>query len=176
MKDLVRLRTSLKEEIEILLNAQAKIEAEASQKYLAMAAWLDRNAYEKTAEYLYKQSEEERAHFLKIFKYLTEVGGTAITPVIGEVQQEFASFKEVFEIALQNEIAVTNSINKLVAKCRQEHDYATEDFMMWYVKEQREEERNARRALELFDLIDESAAGKFALDKEIAKIGAVAAE
>jgi ferritin len=45
--------------------------------------------------------------------------------------------------------------------------------MMWYVKEQREEERNARRALELFELIDEdSATGKFQLDKEIAKIGA----
>jgi ferritin len=68
---------------------------------------------------------------------------------------------------------VTNAINKIVAKCREENDYATEQFMMWYVVEQREEEKNARRALELFDLIDvESATGKFALDKEIGKIGA----
>ncbi|MFC0185948.1 ferritin [Pseudarcicella hirudinis] len=171
MKDLVRLRTSLKEEIEIVLNAQAKMEAEASQKYLAMASWLDRSGYEKTAEYLYKQAEEEREHFLKIFKYITEVGGTALTPTIGDVQQDFVSFKNVFELALQNEIAVTNAINKIVAKCREVNDYATEEFMMWFVKEQREEERNARRALELFELIDESAAGKFTLDKEIAKIG-----
>ncbi len=174
MKDLLRTNSSLHEGIEKLLNIQAKIESDASNKYLAMASWLDRNGYANTADYLYKQSEEERQHFLKIFKYITEMGGIAITPTVGEVQQEFRTFKEVFEIALQNEIAVTNAINKIVAKCRTENDYATEEFMMWYVREQREEEINARRALELFELIDEnSASGKFELDKEIAKIGAV---
>lgn len=172
MKNLLRLRTSLKEEIEIILNAQCKMEAEASQKYLAMASWLDRNGFAKSAGYLYAQAEEEREHFLKIFKYITEVGGTAITPILGEVAQDYPSFKSVFEAALQSEIAVSNAINKIVAKCREVNDYATEDFMMWYVTEQREEEKNARRALELFDLIDsESATGKFVLDKEIAKIG-----
>ena len=88
MKDLIRLRTSLKEEMEIALNAQCKMEAEASQKYLAMASWLDRNGFLKSAGYLYKQAEEEREHFLKIFRYINEVGGVAITPTIGEVQQE----------------------------------------------------------------------------------------
>lgn len=172
MKDLLRLRTSLKEEIEIALNAQCKLESEASQKYLAMASFLDRNGFEKSAEYLYNQAEEEREHFLKIFKYITEVGGTAITPMVGEVPQEYPTLKSVFEAALQSEIGVTNAINKIVSKCREVNDYATEEFMMWYVKEQREEEKNARRALELFDLIDvDSATGKFVLDKEIAKIG-----
>lgn len=172
MKDLLRTNTSLNEAIEKLLNTQAKIESDASNKYLAMASWLDRNGYAQTANYMYNQAEEERMHFLKIFKYTNEAGGIAITPTIPEVQQEFASFKDVFEIALQNEIAVTHAVNKVIAKCRAENDYATEEFMMWYVREQREEERNARRALELFELIDEdSASGKFELDKEIAKIG-----
>lgn len=174
MKDLVRLRTSLKEEIEIILNAQCKMEAEASNKYLAMASWLERNGFKQSSDYLYKQAEEERTHFLKIFKYINDVGGTAITPVLAEVPQEFKSLKSVFEIALQSEIAVSLSINKIVAKCREVNDFATEEFIMWFVKEQREEEENARRALELFDVIDvDSAAGKFLLDKEIAKIGSV---
>ena len=174
MKDLVRLRTSLKEEIEIILNAQCKMEAEASNKYLAMASWLERNGFKQSSDYLYKQAEEERTHFLKIFKYINDVGGTAITPVLPEVPQEFKTLKSVFEIALQSEIAVSLSINKIVAKCREVNDFATEEFIMWFVKEQREEEENARRALELFDVIDvDSAAGKFLLDKEIAKIGSV---
>lgn len=172
MKDLVRLHTSLTEDIEMALNAQCKIESEASLKYLAMAAWLDRNGYDYSAGYLYGQAEEEREHFLKIFKYITDVGGTAVTPIISEVQQEFASLRDVFETALQGEIAVTHSINRIVAKCRELHDYATEEFMMWYVREQREEERNARRVMELFELIDaNSATGKFDLDKEIGKVG-----
>lgn len=174
MKDLVRLRTSLKEEIEIILNAQCKMEAEASNKYLAMASWLERNGFKQSSDYLYAQAEEERTHFLKIFKYINDVGGTAITPVLAEVPQEFKSLKSVFEIALQSEIAVSLSINKIVAKCREVNDFATEEFIMWFVKEQREEEENARRALELFDVIDvDSSAGKFLLDKEIAKIGSV---
>ena len=173
MKDLLRTQTSLKEEVEILLNLQAKIESEASAKYLAMAAWLDRSGFENTASYMYKQSEEEREHFLKVFKYISAVGGIAITPAVPEVPQDFPSFKSVFEAALQSEITVTKAVNKVVAACREHQDYATEDFMMWYVAEQREEEKNARRALELFEMIDEnSATGKFELDKQIAKIGA----
>ncbi|WP_367916414.1 ferritin [Leadbetterella sp. DM7] len=172
MKNLLRDKTSLKEDIEIALNAQAKMEAEASSKYLAMASWLERNGFERSAEYLYRQAEEEREHFLKIFRYINEVGGNAVTPVVGEVQLEYPDLRSVFEVALQSEIAVTNSINRLVGQCRANHDYATEDFLMWYVKEQREEEKNARRALELFELIDvNSATGRFVLDKEIAKIG-----
>ena len=174
MKDLLRTHTSLQEGIEKLLNLQSKIENDASSKYLAMASWLDRNGFENTAGYMYEQAEAERTHFLKVFKYITEMGGIAITPAVAEVQQEFSTFKEVFEVALQNEISVTHAINKIIAKCRVENDYATEEFMMWYVKEQREEEVNARRALALFDLIDEdSASGKFELDKQIAKIGSV---
>ncbi|MDZ7936492.1 MAG: ferritin-like domain-containing protein [Emticicia sp.] len=42
-----------------------------SKIFLAMASWLDRTGFEKTAAYLYKQAEEEREHFLKIFKYIT---------------------------------------------------------------------------------------------------------
>lgn len=172
MKDLLRANTSLTEGVETMLNLQAKIESDASNKYLAMAAWLDRNGFANTAEYFYKQAEEEREHFLKVFKYVTDMGGIAITPSVSEVQQEFASFKEVFEIALDNEIAVTKAVNKVIAKCRLENDYATENFMMWYVAEQREEEKNARRALELFELINENeGAGKFALDVQISKIG-----
>ena len=154
------------------LNAQAKMEADASNKYLAMASWLERNGFERSAEYLYRQAEEEREHFLKIFRYINEVGGNAVTPATGEVQLEYPGLKSVFEAALQSEIAVTHAINRLVGLCRSGNDYTTEEFLMWYVKEQREEEKNARRALELFDLIDvNSAAGPFVLDKAISKIG-----
>lgn len=170
MKDLLRIHTSLQEGVEKLLNIQSKIEYDASAKYLAMASWLDRNGFEKSAGYMYKQAEEERTHFLKVFKYTTEMGGIAIMPSSADVKQEFASFKEVFEIALQNEIAVTHAVNKVVAQCRLVNDYATEEFMMWYVKEQREEEKNARRALDLFEIID-STTGLFELDRQIAKIG-----
>ncbi|TLU99398.1 ferritin [Dyadobacter luticola] len=171
MKDLLRQRTSLKEEIEILLNNQVKMEAEASSKYMAMASWCDRNGFRNSAKYFMKQSDEEREHMVKIFNYLMYVGGTAISPEIGAVRQEYATFRSVFEAALQGEIAVTQSINRIVTQARKEEDYATENFLQWFVKEQTEEEDNARHALELFDMIGEDGTGLYMIDKAILKIG-----
>ena len=171
MKDLLRARTSLKEEIEILLNNQIKMEAEASAKYLAMASWCDSNGYRNSAKYFIKQAGEEREHMMKIFEYVMTVGGTAVSPEVPAVRQEFPSFKSVFEIALVSEISVTQSINRIVTQSRKEEDYATENFLLWFVNEQIEEEDNARRAIELFDVIGEDGTGRYQIDKAIAKIG-----
>ena len=171
MKDLLRARTSLKEEIEILLNNQIKMEAEASAKYLAMASWCDSNGYRNSAKYFIKQAGEEREHMMKIFEYVMTVGGTAVSPEVPAVRQEFPSFKSVFEIALVSEISVTQSINRIVTQSRKEEDYATENFLQWFVNEQIEEEDNARRAIELFDVIGEDGTGRYQIDKAIAKIG-----
>ena len=148
------------------------MEAEASAKYLAMASWCDRNGYRNSAAYFIKQSNEERSHMLKIFNYLMTVGGTAVSPEVAPVKQEFASFRSVFEMALQSEIAVTQSINRIVTQSRREEDYATENFIQWFVKEQVEEEDNARRALELFDVIGEDGTGRYHIDKAIYKLNA----
>ncbi|MCF0040183.1 ferritin [Dyadobacter fanqingshengii] len=171
MRDLLRQRTSLKEEIEILLNNQVKMEAEASAKYLAMASWCDRNGFKNSAKYFLKQSDEERGHMLKIFNYIMTVGGTAVSPEVAAVKQEFATFRSVFEAALQSEIAVTQSINRIVTQSRREEDYGTENFLQWFVNEQVEEEDNARRAIELFDVIGEEGTGQYFIDKAIVKIG-----
>lgn len=172
MKDLLRQRTSLKEEIEILLNNQVKMEAEASAKYLAMASWCDRNGYKSSAAYFLRQSDEERAHMLKIFNYVLTVGGTAISPEVTGVKQDYPTFKSIFETALQNEIAVTQSINRIVTASRSVEDYATEAMLLWFVNEQVEEEDNARRALELFDIIGEDGTGHYDIDKAIGKLNA----
>jgi len=99
------------------------------------------------------------------------VGGTAVSPEVAAVKQEFATFRSVFEAALQSEIAVTQSINRIVTQSRREEDYGTESFLQWFVNEQIEEEDNARRAIELFDVIGEEGTGQYFIDKAILKIG-----
>ena len=170
MKDLVRMRTSLKAEIEHILNEQIKMEAHSSAIYLSMAAWCDRNGFDFSAGYFYKQSDEERNHMLKLFNYVSDMGGVAISPEVTNVPQEFDSFRDVFELALQQEIAVSNSINRIVGQARQLNDFATDQFMQWFVKEQIEEEYVARRAVELFDVIGEEGVGRYMIDKAIPKI------
>lgn len=167
MKDLLRMRTSLGEEIENLLNEQIKMEAHSSAIYLAMASWCNRNGYDNSAGFLEKQSGEEREHMLKFFKYVNDMGGRALSPEVINVPQEFDSFKGVFEAALEQEIAVTASISRIADRCMKAKDYVTFQFLQWFLSEQREEEYVFRRILELFDVIGEDGTGRWQIDKTI---------
>lgn len=155
MKDLLRRHRVLKEEIVEIINRQIKMEAHSSASYLAMAAWCDVRGYDNSADFFFNQSDEERKHQLKLFHYLCDMECDAISPTVGESEHDFGSLREVFEKALEHEIAVSDSIHEIVQECRKYNDVATEEFMRWFVMEQIEEEYVARRALELFDVLGE---------------------
>lgn len=155
MKDILRRHHVLKDEIVETLNKQVKIEAHSSSAYLAMAGWCDVRGYDNSAEFFFKQSDEERKHQLKLFHYLADMECDAISPSVSESQHDFGTLREVFEKALEMEIAVSDAIHEIVGECRKYNDIATEEFMRWFVQEQIEEEYIARRALELFDVLGE---------------------
>ena len=170
MKDLMRIKSLLSTEIETLLNQQVKKEAHSSAIYLSMASWCDRNGFDGSADFFFKQSHEEREHQLKIYKYILNMGGTAVSPEISNIKLEFSTFREVFEDALDQEIAITQSFKNIVARCHKEQDYVTLEFLNWFLREQREEEYIARRALELFEVIGENGTGFWDIDKNIGGI------
>jgi ferritin len=170
MKDLVRLKTSLSEDIERLLNEQIQMEAKSSAIYLSMASWCDRGGFQYSAEFFYHQSDEERLHMMKIFRYINEAGGTAISPEIAGLPVDFDSFRSIFEQTLEQEIDVTQSINQIVDQCHKHKDYITAKFLNWFLEEQLEEENTARRCLELFDIIGEEGHGRYLIDKAVGKL------
>jgi ferritin len=170
MKDLLRIKSLISTEIESLLNQQIKKEAYSSSVYLSMASWCNRNGYDFSSDYFFKQAEEERTHQLKFFKYVLDMGGNSVSPDVTGIKQEYNSFREVFEEALDQEISVTNSIKNIYARCMKEQDFVTMEFLNWFLKEQREEEYKARRALELFEVIGEEGTGRWQIDKHVGEI------
>lgn len=170
MKDLLKLKSSLKEEIENILNAQIKVEAHSSALYLAMSSWCDDQGLENAAEFFAKQSNEEREHMLKLFNYINNRGGRAISPEITGIPQDFESFRGVFEQALEQEMFVTEQFNNIADKCAKAKDYVTFNFVQWFLEEQVEEEFVARRILELFDVIGEDGTGRWEIDKHLVKV------
>src|SRR6195952_433365 len=170
MKDLIRIKTLISSDIESLLNQQVKMEANSSSVYLSMASWCNRNGCDYSSDYFFKQAEEERQHQLKFYKYILDMGGNSISPEITGIKQEYNSFREVFEEALDQEISVTNSIKNIYARCMKEQDFVTMEFLNWFLKEQREEEYKARRALELFEVIGEEGTGRWQIDKHVGDI------
>lgn len=160
----------LSKNIEKALNNQIKIEAESSQIYLAMACWAEVKGLEGVAGFMYDQSNEERDHMLKLVKFVNERGGHAQISELAAPNVTFNSFKEMFEKLFEHEVFVSNSINELVHITLQEKDYATHNFLQWYVSEQIEEEAMARTILDKINLIGDDKGGLYLFDRDIQQI------
>ncbi len=153
--------------VETALNKQIKFEAESSQLYLAMASWAETEGFSGVAEFLYQHSDEERAHMLKLVKYVNERGGHAQIPALQSQPQKFKSIGAVFTSVLNHEVMVSNEINGLVGICLKEKDYTTHNFLQWYVSEQIEEEALARTILDKLKLIGNDKGGLYLFDRDL---------
>lgn len=150
------------------LNRQLKHEAMSSQVYLAMASWADiQPGMLGITEFFYQQSEEERQHMLKIMMYINERGGFGVVPSLEQPIITFPSLKKLFEDFLKNEMGVSESINDIVHLALQEKDYATHNFLQWYVAEQIEEERLARTLNDKLEMIGADKSGLYLFDRDI---------
>ncbi|MEM7101567.1 MAG: ferritin [Bacteroidota bacterium] len=165
----------LLEKIESVLNTQIALESYASQNYLAMASWCDGESMEGCAEFLYRQSEEEREHMMKLIHYVNESDGRAVIPAVGQPPIEYPSIQELFQLVYDHEKKVTAAINNIVALCYEEKDHATLNFIQWYVEEQREEEALMRTILDRIQLIGSGPQSLYFIDKELREINKAAA-
>ena len=158
----------LSKSIQAALNNQVKLEALSSHGYLAMASWSDiQPGLNNVAEYFFIQSDEERQHMLKLMRFINERGGFAMVPTLEQPVVTFKSLKNLFEEFLRHEIEVSNSINELVDLSLKEKDYATHNFLQWYVNEQIEEEKSARVLNEKLEMIGEDKSGLYLFDRDI---------
>ena len=119
---------------------------------------------------MYGQSQEERDHMLKLVKFVNERGGHAQISELSAPNITFNSFKEMFEKLFEHEVFVSESINELVHISLQEKDYATHNFLQWYVSEQIEEEAMARTILDKINLIGDDKGGLYLFDRDIQQI------
>jgi ferritin len=159
----------LSKKIEKLLQEQIEVESNSSYGYLAAASWCEVNGLEGAAAFFYKQSDEERIHMIKLFKYINEKGGHAMAPANKSAKADFKNIIDLIKYFHHSEKAVSASVNKMVFVANQEKDYTTLNFLQWYVTEQHEEETLARTLLDKIKLIGMEANGLYLIDNEIAK-------
>jgi ferritin len=153
--------------IEAALNRQIELEGSSSQYYLAMASWAEVRGLNGVSQFLYRQSDEERMHMLKLIRFVNERGGHARIPNLDGPKDDFSSVQQIFEEVLNHEMLVSNEINQLVDICLKEKDYTTHNFLQWYVSEQIEEEALARNVLDKLKLIGEDKSGLYFFDRDL---------
>jgi len=160
----------LTSKIEAALNSQVTVEAESSQVYLAMASWAENLGFEGVSQFMYAHSDEERAHMLRLIRFINERGGHAKVSQLSAPPTEFGSFKDMFQTLFDHEVMVSKTINDLVDISLQEKDYATHNFLQWYVSEQIEEEALARNILDKINLIGDDKGGFYLFDNDIKQL------
>ena len=153
--------------VENALNKQIEFEAASSQYYLAMGSWAETEGLTGIAQFMYAQSDEERTHMLKLIKYVNERGGHAQITDLKAPKTTYDAFQGMFEELYKHEIFVSNSINELVHITFAEKDYATHNFLQWYVAEQIEEEATAKSILDKINLIGDDKGGLYLFDRDI---------
>jgi ferritin len=154
-------KNRLSKTISALLNDQMTKEAHASQIYLSYASWAAKQGYAGIANFLFRHAEEERNHMMKILEYILQRGGEALVVAIPAPPKNPTSVHNCFEKVFSHEVDNTESVYKVVKASFEEEDWATWNFMQWFVKEQIEEET---LAMALLDKVKIAGADKMSSD------------
>ncbi len=122
------------------LNAQIGNELAAHNQYLAIAIWYDAQTMPNMAAFFYAQALEERSHAMMMVQYLLDADADVTIPAIEGTTSDFTDVVAPVALALAQEKRVTAQINDLTRIAREEVDFASEQFMAWFIKEQVEEQ------------------------------------
>jgi ferritin len=152
------------------LNGQMTKEAHASQIFLSYGAWADRQGFGGTANFLFRHAQEERNHMMKIMEYILKRGGEVKVTAIPAPPANPSSLNNCFEKVFGHEVDNTQAIYTVVKLSLKEEDWATWNFMQWFVKEQTEEETMAINLLDKIKIAGGEKADKnslYSLDRDL---------
>ena len=138
------------------LNEQVGHEFAASQQYVAIAVHYDAQTLPRLAAHFYRQAVEERNHAMMIVQYLLDAGHAVVTPGVEAPQTAFSDARAPVALALEQEQRVTEQIAGLVALAREENDLIGEQFLHWFLAEQREEVASMSDLLAIVERASES--------------------
>ena len=121
------------------LNIQIGHEFAAHQQYVACAVYYDALTMPQMAGFFYAQALEERDHAMMMVNYLIDSDAPVVIPGVSAPQVDFEDLVAPVALALEQEKRVSAQINELTKIAREEADFASDQFMQWFIKEQVEE-------------------------------------
>ena len=78
-------------------------------------------------------------HGMKFVHFLVETGAKPIIPGLPDMRNAFESAADAVQFALDQELKVTDQINRILRIAVDEGDFASQHFLQWFVEEQVEE-------------------------------------
>jgi ferritin len=138
------------------VNEQIGYEFGASQQYIAVAVYYDSETLPQLAAHFYRQAVEERNHAMMLIQFLLDADVPVRVPGVEAPRTDFADAVEPIRLALEQEKRVTEQIAGLSKVAREEGDFGGEEFLNWFLKEQREEVSSMSDLLKIVERAAES--------------------
>lgn len=151
-----------------LLNAQINKEFYSAYLYLDFSNYFKRVGLDGFANWYYVQAQEERDHAMLFYTYLQNEDQTVTLDAIAKPDKEFSEHMEVLKAGLEHEKYVTSLINDIYAAAYDVRDFRTMQFLDWFVKEQGEEETNAKDMITKMELFGADPKSLYMLNQELA--------
>jgi ferritin len=157
----------MNEKLLAALNDQFNFELLSGYYYLAMAAYCESENMRGMSHFLVEQAKEEYEHAMKFYGFINDMDGRVTMKSMTEPKNDYGSFLEVFEAALEHEKLVTSRIYNLVDIATEEKCYPAIQFLQWFVEEQVEEENNMKDIIFKLKGVQHQFHGLMMIDKEL---------
>ena len=151
-----------------LLNNQINKEFYSAYLYLEFSNYFKAKGLDGFANWYMIQAQEERDHALLFYQYLQNNNMPVTLEAIDSPKREFADNMAVLQAGLSHEEYVTSLIHDIYAAAYEVKDFRAMQFLDWFVKEQGEEETNARDMIAKMKLFGSDPKSLYMLNQELA--------
>ena len=151
-----------------LLNDQINKELYSAYLYLDMSNYFERRGLNGFANWYMIQAQEERDHAMLFYRYMQNNDCIVTLEAIAKPDKKFKKDMDVLKEGLAHEEYVTASIHNIYDAAYKVKDFRTMQFLDWFVKEQGEEETNARDMITKMELFGNDPKSLYMLNQELA--------
>ena len=151
-----------------LLNDQINKELYSAYLYLDMSNYFERRGLNGYANWYKIQAQEERDHAMLFYQYMQNNDCVVTLEAIAKPDKKFKKDMDVLKAGLEHEEYVTASIHTIYDAAYKVKDFRTMQFLDWFVKEQGEEETNARDMITKMELFGNDPKSLYMLNQELA--------
>jgi ferritin len=158
----------LNKKVSDLLNQQINKELYSAYLYLDMNNYFQGRGLNGFANWYMIQAQEERDHAMLFYQYMQNNDCPVTLDAIAKTDKTFKTDMDVLKEGLAHEEYVTSLINNIYAAAYEVKDFRTMQFLDWFIKEQGEEETNARDMITKMELFGTDPKSLYMLNQELA--------
>lgn len=151
------------------MNAQIQKELFSAYLYKDIAVHYASKSIKGFANWFEVQKLEEENHAQIFIDYLHDHDADVTLMALEDPSREYGDMREPLAAALEHEKTITASIKDLYELALEEKDYLSQQLLVWFIKEQFEEEASVQNLIDYYDFAEGDKAALLQMDSKLNK-------